>query len=125
MESNLISWIEIPVTNMERAKAFYEAVFNIEITVQEFEGLPMGWFPMDDKKPGASGALILNEAYIPSETKGVLIYFTSKDIAKQLEIVVKSGGKIVQNFTEISPEIGAMGLFVDTEGNRIALYSQP
>ena len=35
MESNLISWIEIPVTNMERAKAFYETVFNIEIKIEK------------------------------------------------------------------------------------------
>jgi predicted enzyme related to lactoylglutathione lyase len=125
MESNLISWIEIPVTNMERAKAFYETVFNIEIKIETFQGVFMGWFPIYDKKPGASGALVLNEAYTPSDTKGVLIYFSSNDISKQLETVVENGGAIIQNFTEISPEIGAMGLFTDTEGNRIALYSNP
>ncbi|MEJ6792245.1 MAG: VOC family protein [Lacinutrix sp.] len=110
---------------MYRAKDFYESVFNIEVKLEDFQGVHMGWFPMDDKKPGASGALVLNEAYIPSKTKGVLIYFNSINIDKHLEQVVKSGGEIIQNFTEISPEIGAMGLFIDTEGNRIALYSHP
>ena len=125
MEYNLISWIEIPVTNMDRAKAFYEAVFNIEINVQDFEGVLMGWFPMSDEKPGASGTLILNEAYIPSESKGVLIYFNSDEITKELKLVELNGGKIIQQKTVISPEIGSMGMFIDTEGNRIALYSRP
>ncbi|MFC4721323.1 hypothetical protein ACFO5O_03235 [Geojedonia litorea] len=31
MKTNMVGWFEIPVSDMERAKAFYEAVFQIEI----------------------------------------------------------------------------------------------
>ncbi|WP_299887401.1 VOC family protein [uncultured Lacinutrix sp.] len=123
MEANLVSWFEIPVLNMDRAKVFYEAVFNINVTVQDFEGTLMGWFPMHEKNPGASGSLIYNEAYIPSETKGVMVYFNSNDITKDLKNVVKYGGKVLQEKTQISPEIGYMGVFIDSEGNRISLYT--
>jgi predicted enzyme related to lactoylglutathione lyase len=38
---------------------------------------------------------------------------------------VVAGGKIVAPKTEISPEHGYMALFIDTEGNRVALHSIP
>lgn len=36
-----------------------------------------------------------------------------------------AGGKIVVPKTEISPEYGHMAVFIDTEGNRVALHSVP
>ena len=32
----MVSWFEIPVNDMERAKKFYETVFQVEIKVQDF-----------------------------------------------------------------------------------------
>lgn len=122
MKNNAVCWFEIPVTNMDRAKAFYEAIFNIEIGIQDFQGTLMGWFPFNAEKPGISGSLIQNKAYIPSETHGVVIYFESDDISGVLKKVLAHGGKVHQEETQISPEVGAMGVFVDTEGNRISLY---
>jgi uncharacterized protein len=40
-----------------------------------------------------------------------------------LDKVEAAGGKIVVPKTEISPEHGYMAVFLDTEGNRIALHS--
>jgi len=42
----------------------------------------------------------------------------------ELDRIEKAGGKIIQPKTQISPEYGYMGVFLDTEGNRIALHSQ-
>ena len=58
MEQNVISWVEIPVVAMDRAKQFYESVIDLEIEVQQFNELLMGWFPYADGKPGASGSLV-------------------------------------------------------------------
>ena len=30
-QTNAINWFEIPVTNIERAKTFYEAIFEIKM----------------------------------------------------------------------------------------------
>lgn len=124
MNHNMVGWFEIPVTNIERAKTFYDTVFGIRIQIQDFGGTLMGWFPFAEEKLGASGSLIQNDAYIPSETKGVLIYFSSEDVNNEISRVEDAGGKIVQPKTQISPDIGFMALFIDCEGNRIALHSR-
>ena len=33
-ETNIITWFEIPVSNTQRAKNFYETILNIEMTTQ-------------------------------------------------------------------------------------------
>ncbi|MCK5401494.1 MAG: VOC family protein [Flavobacteriaceae bacterium] len=124
MNHNMVGWFEIPVTNIERAKTFYDTVFGIRIQIQDFGGTLMGWFPFAEEKLGASGSLIQNDAYRPSETKGVLIYFSSEDVNNEISRVEDAGGKIVQPKTQISPDIGFMALFIDCEGNRIALHSR-
>ncbi len=123
MKRNMVGWFEIPVTDMDRATSFYETVFNIEIKVQDFGGILMGWFPFSEGKEGAAGSLIKQESYVPSE-EGTLVYFMSDDVQQELDRVEAAGGKIYQSKTEISPEHGFMGVFIDTEGNRVALHSQ-
>ena len=124
MKHNVVGWFEIPVTNIERAKTFYDTVFGVEVQIQDFGGTLMGWFPFAEGKLGVSGSLIQNKSYVPSESKGVLIYFSSKDVNTEINRVVEAGGKIVQPKTQISPDIGYMALFIDCEGNRIALHSR-
>jgi predicted enzyme related to lactoylglutathione lyase len=118
----MVGWFEIPVSDMNRAKQFYEAVFEIEIKVQDFESTLMGWFPDNDGVYGATGSLIKQSSYIPS-TEGTLIYFMSNDVQLQLDRVEGAGGKIYQEKTKISEEHGCMGVFIDSEGNRVALHS--
>ncbi|WP_164732324.1 VOC family protein [Flagellimonas oceanensis] len=125
MEYNMVGWFEIPVADMDRAKKFYDDVFQVDIKLQDFGGTKMGWFPADHGKPGASGSLIKNKDwYQPSERDGVLVYFNSMDVQEELDRIELNGGKIVQEKTQISPDIGYMAVFLDTEGNRIALHSR-
>ncbi|MCB0462869.1 MAG: VOC family protein [Flavobacteriaceae bacterium] len=123
MKDNMVVWFEIPVSDMDRAKAFYETVFKININIVDFGGLLMGWFPDNGDVHGARGTLIKQESYIPSQ-EGTLVYFGCNDVQNELDRVEKAGGKIYQPKTEISPEHGCMGVFIDTEGNRVALHSQ-
>lgn len=122
MKHNMVGWFEIPVNDMDRAKAFYETVFKIDIQVVDFSGILMGWFPDRGEAPGAQGTLIKQESYIPSQ-EGTLVYFISEDVQNELDSIVAAGGKIYQPKTQISPEHGFMGVFIDTEGNRVALHS--
>ncbi|WP_240905193.1 VOC family protein [Flagellimonas oceani] len=125
MDYNMVGWFEIPVADMERAKTFYEAVFEVAISLQDFGGTKMGWFPADHGKPGAAGSLIQNrDWYKPSDSQGTLIYFNSLDVQNELDRIEKNGGKIVQAKTHISKDIGYMAVFLDSEGNRIALHSR-
>lgn len=119
----MVVWFEIPVTDMDRAKKFYEEVFKVTIKVVDLGGLLMGWFPDRGDAHGATGTLIKQESYIPSQ-EGTLVYFSSEDVQQQIDRVAAAGGSIYQPKTQISPEYGYMAVFIDTEGNRIALHSR-
>ena len=48
----------------------------------------------------------------------------SDDVQNELDRIEAAGGTIYQPKTQISEEYGFMGVFIDTEGNRVALHSQ-
>jgi hypothetical protein len=123
MDRNLVGWFEIPVENMNRAKMFYDTVFEINITVHDLDGLQMGWFPTNPEKSGATGSLVKNKAYIPSATHGPVLYFSCEDVVNELNRIEGAGGEILQPKTQIGGGHGFMAFVKDTEGNRIALHS--
>ncbi len=120
---NTVGWFEIPVNDMNRAKAFYETVFDFEVSIKDFGGLLMGWFPSNGDVYGATGTLIKNDNYKPSEN-GTLVYFSCNNLQEELDRVEAAGGKIRQGKTEISPDHGNMAVIIDSEGNRIGLHSK-
>jgi uncharacterized protein len=127
MQTNMVGWFEIPVTDMNRAVRFYEQVFAVHLARRPLRGLDMAWFPGKLGAGGSNGSLIHHpRSYSPSSNDGVLIYFNSQagDLEQELSRVEAAGGKILQGKTLISKEIGYMALFLDTEGNRLALFSR-
>lgn len=128
METNMVGWFEIPVVDMNRAVAFYNSIFQIEISIHDLGPLTMGWFPFaeDQHRTGAAGSLVKHsDAYKPSADHGVLIYFSSRtgNLDDELKRIEPNGGQILQGKTLISESYGYMALFLDSEGNRIALHS--
>ena len=119
--ANAINWFEIPASNLERAKKFYSEVFSTEMVEEELMGIKMAFFNATDN--GVGGALCSGEGYEPS-TKGTLPYLNGGDNLDQyLQKVNGAGGKVLMPKTQISEEIGYMAMFLDSEGNRIALHS--
>ncbi len=126
MNHNLIGWVEIPVTDMQRAVAFYQEVFKIELQLQDLDTLQMAFFPFIDNSIGSGGALVKHPDFYKPSQDGVLVYFTafSGDVAIELSRVEMAGGKVVIPKRQISPTHGFMGVFLDSEGNRMALHSK-
>lgn len=126
MKKNPVGWFEIPVINMDRAIKFYELVFAVKLSRNLLGPLEMAWFPEVEKGMGATGSLVLHESFYKPSQDGVLIYFTSQsgDLANELNNVEAAGGQILIRKRQISEEVGYMGLFLDSEGNRIALHSR-
>jgi predicted enzyme related to lactoylglutathione lyase len=124
---NAISWFEIPATDLDRAQKFYEAILDIRMVPLENSHIRMRMFPVEDPMTGISGALALApEFYKPSQTDGPIVYLNANpDVQLVLDRIEAAGGKILVPKTEISPEYGHMALFIDTEGNRMALHSVP
>ena len=123
MKNNVIAWFEIPVVDMDRAKKFYETVFDVEIAVHHMGELIMGWFPGAGDNTGVSGSLVQHQMYQPSASHGPILYFNCEDLSVQLDRVPGAGGEILQPKTAIGEGHGFMALFLDTEGNRLAMHS--
>lgn len=119
----MVGWFEIPVADMQRAKKFYDMVFDITISIHDIGGFIMGWFPNDPEKKGATGSLVQHEMYQPSASHGALIYFSCQDVDIELSRVEAAGGIIMRPKSMIGDNHGFMALIKDTEGNRIALHS--
>jgi uncharacterized protein len=118
---NLINWFEIPAMDFSRAVSFYRAILSLEIKETEMFGTKMGFFPTDGTN--VSGAIVLGEDYKPS-TDGVIAYLNGgNDLQNVLDKVEYNNGKIIVPKTQISPEMGYFGMFIDTEGNKMALHS--
>ncbi len=123
LQGNVINWLEIPVNDMKRGKAFYEKVFDIKlIDLDMGDGFKMAMFPNDQSK--VSGALVEHHDFYHPGEQGPLLYLNGNpDLQVFLDRVEKSGGKILIPKRQITEEHGFMAVINDTEGNRIALHS--
>lgn len=120
---NAISWFEIPVTDFERAKSFYEAILDAKMEIMSMEemGTTMAFFPADWEN-GIGGAIALAPDFEPSD-KGTMVYLNGgDDLSIPLSRVEDAGGKIVLPKTSIGSN-GFMAHFIDTEGNKVAFHS--
>ena len=124
---NAISWFEIPTTDIDRAQKFYETIFGISLIPMGVPNLKLRAFPLDNPMQGIGGTIVQTDGFhIPSATDGPLIYLDANpDVQIVLDKVEAAGGKVLVPKTNISDEYGFMGVFLDTEGNRIALHSVP
>jgi predicted enzyme related to lactoylglutathione lyase len=113
----LISWVEIPAMDIERATIFYNKMLNLEIQVLNFGKEKMACFP------NGEGAISQAPDFYPS-TNGVLVSFdTEKNLDETLKTVSENGGEVLQPKTKIEAEgRGYFALIIDTEGNKVGLY---
>ncbi|PHR55546.1 MAG: glyoxalase family protein [Robiginitomaculum sp.] len=108
-----INYIELPVNNMEAAKAFYTAAFGWEYedygpTYAAFKnaGIDGGFDAASERKPSASGALVV---------------LLSDDLEKCQAQVEQAGGKI--SVTIFTFPGGRRFQFIDPSGNELAVWS--
>lgn len=122
-DSNVLNWFEIPVSDISRAKTFYTNIFGLkEMEEMEMMGNKMAFFPADQGNGKVSGALVMGEGYKPT-MDGALVYLNADPKMDAAEKIENAGGKVIMPKTHISPEIGYMAVFIDSEGNRMALHS--
>ena len=123
-ETNSINWFEIPVTDLARARHFYQIAFSIHMEDMNMPGMEMSGFPSEMGSGRVSGALVKGGNSKPS-TDGVLVYLNANpDMTEVLQRIESEGGQVILGKTLISPEIGYMAFFIDTEGNKMGLHSQ-
>lgn len=123
MAVEIVNWLEIPVENMERAKKFYETVFEFKIVDMEINGEIYPCFPNKDGE-GFSGALVQYDFTRPGKN-GPLVYLNSyNQMDAMLNRINQAGGRVIESKKEIAPGFGFYSIFEDTEGNLLALQGE-
>ncbi|HCN27771.1 MAG TPA: lactoylglutathione lyase [Verrucomicrobiales bacterium] len=125
---NPVGWFEIYVSDLARAKAFYETVLNIQMQPMPVpddmkDGFEMLMFPcdMENPAPGCGGTLCRMDGFKPG-AGGTLIYFSCEDCGVEASRVAAAGGQVFREKFSIAP-YGFISLILDTEGNMIGLHS--
>lgn len=108
-----ICYLEIPAGDVARSADFYHRVFSWNIRKR-----PNGSTAFDDGVGEVSGTWVTGRP--PASKPGLLIYVMVDSVAATLDLVVASGGEIVQPIGGDAPEITAR--FRDPAGNVIGLY---
>lgn len=122
MQQHAISWFAIPVTDLERARAFYSVIFEITMPDMVTPGGTCAVFPQ--METGIAGSLNPFMGIRPSTDAGVSIWLNAgDDLQHVLDRVEGAGGQVLQAKEGIG-EFGYVATILDTEGNRIGLHSQ-
>ena len=108
-----ICHIEIPTTDSNASKMFYNTVFSWKMNESDPNYIQ---FTTPDDEGG--GFTTTNKP----TTDGIVLYIQVEDIERKLEIIEKAGGKIIKGKTGISPEFGFFALFADPCGNQLGIW---
>jgi len=116
LSNGKVCYIEIPAIDIDASASFYKEVFGWR-TRQRGDGS----IAFDDTVGEVSGTWIVGRK--AATDPGLLVYIMVDSVAASVEMVIASGGKIVQPPGMDAPEITAR--FSDPAGNVFGLYQQP
>jgi uncharacterized protein len=125
--TNVLTWFEIPVTDIERVRKFYETILDIKMVNRNDGKEESMFFPHDPAVVQATsgrvtGVLSKSTRNSPS-TNGTMVYINaSPSIQTVLDKVEKAGGKVVAPKTEIPA--GYIAVIIDSEGNKVGLHAE-
>ena len=123
MKSKVV-FFEIPASNFEQAKQFYEKVFDWKVELWGDEGAMAYTTPVDnDQNPTEPGGI--NGGFYKRKSKGDQPSFgvETASIDRTLKAIQGAGGKVITPKHSIG-EWGFMADFADPEGNVIALWEK-
>lgn len=118
-----IDWFEIPVRDLDRAQAFYEALLATPLRREQMGANTLMLFGPADASVG--GCLIAGPGVAaPSET-GTLVYLNAEpSLDAALGRLVEAGGRVVMAKTQLPGDMGCFAHVADSEGNRVGLHAQ-
>lgn len=121
MIKNLVAFFEIPACNFDRAVKFYKEVFGFKLSIMECKTEKMAFFPEEGGL--YPGAISWTTDFKPS-ANGILISLYVENMTATLATLMEHRGVVTQPKTKIEAEgRGYFSTFLDSEGNRLGLYS--
>ena len=122
---NPVVWFEIYTDDLQRAKKFYETVFQFqlsELSAPDDDSFQMLSFPGDmESKNRASGALVHAKG-VKAGNNSTIVYFASKDCSIEEARIAAAGGSVFRPKMSIG-QYGYIVLATDTEGNMFGIHS--
>ena len=122
LQTNAIDWFEIPVRDIARAQAFYEALLGAPMRREKIAGNTLAVFSYAET--GVGGCLMAGESAPAPSSDGTLIYLNAGPrLDDTLARVAAAGGRITTPKVELPDGMGCFAHVADTEGNRIGLHA--
>ncbi len=113
--ASAVVWTEIPVTDMDRAMAFYSDVFTYELTIDDTGPNPISFLPSDDS--GTAGHLYPGK---PSSDGPTIHLLVPDTLEATMDRLTTAGGKVLSDPITIPP--GRFAYANDPDGNSIGLF---
>ncbi len=115
----LISWVEIPTADFDRAVNFYKKVLKLDMKGEDYGTEKMACFPSGE------GAVVYTPGYAPSQNGVIVSLLVPDSIELTAARIEEMGGRLTQPKTKIEAEgLGYFAVFLDSEGNRIGLHEK-
>jgi uncharacterized protein len=121
MSPNSITWIDIPVLDLDRAITFYSHVLGQEVKKEALPSSSIGIFAHSSGE--VSACLFVNPEERPSASGSLIYLNVDGRLDRAIEETSKNGGKILKVKHSIEP-YGYRAIILDSEGNRMALHSR-
>lgn len=119
-EANAITWFEIPVTDIKRARAFYENLLATQLTPYP-GGAPCFIFPTQEN--GVAGCIVQRAASKPAADGTIVFLNANGQLNAAAERAQAAGSKVLIPRTEIPGGFGFFAVILDSEGNHVGLHS--
>jgi hypothetical protein len=120
---NAIDWFEIPVHDLDRAQAFYEALLGQPLRREAMGHQTLAVLPYAE--PGVGGALIAGEHVAPPSPQGTLVYLNvDPSLDAAVARAVAAGASVLTPRFDLPAGLGSIATLLDVEGNRIGLHAQ-
>lgn len=119
---NVVNWFEIPVTDLDRAQRFYEAVLGGKMQRETMGPSPMAVFPYQ-RGEGVGGALMQVEGDV-NHGNATLVYLNAgESLDAALARVSAAGGVVALPRQALPPGMGFFAHVIDRDGNRVGLHA--
>ena len=123
LQRDAIAWFEIPVLDMDRAQAFYEALLGQPLRREPMGPQTLAVLPYDAAN-GVGGALLQGPAMPQTSAQGTLVYLNAGPL---LDVAVgralAAGARISTPRVDLPEGMGSFVHIIDSEGNRIGLHA--
>lgn len=117
---NPIVWFEIPVTDLERARRFYEGATGMALKLDESGPNPMLMFPAKDNQKAVAGHLYPGKPAARG-TGNTVHLAVPAPLEDALKRVPEVGGKVVSEIVTIP--YGRFAYCEDPDGNSVGLFA--